>query len=76
MTIAPNPFSQQTVVNFNSTILDGQVRLTNLAGQVMRVYAVSGPQLIIDKGDLAPGMYFLNVVTEEGTSAAQKLVVE
>ena len=76
MTIAPNPFSEQTVVSFNSAILDGQVRLTNLAGQVMRVYAVNGPQLIIAKGDLAPGMYFLNVVTEDGTSAAQKLVVE
>jgi len=76
MTIAPNPFSEQTVVSFNSAILDGTVSLTNLAGQVIRVYTVNGPQLIIAKGDLAPGMYFLNVVTEDGMSAAQKLVVE
>lgn len=76
MTIAPNPFSNQTVVSFNSAILNGQVRLTNLAGQVMKVYAVDGPQLVIDRDNLAPGMYFLNVVTENGMSAAQKLVVE
>lgn len=76
MTVAPNPFSNRTVVTFNKSIVDGQVRLTSLTGQLVRTYRVNAPQLIIEKDGLTPGIYFLNVVTESGTSVAQKLIVE
>jgi PA domain-containing protein/type IX secretion system substrate protein len=76
MSIAPNPFSNQTIVSFNSELVNGQARLTSITGQVMKIYAVNGPQLVIKRDNLASGMYFLNVVTEDGMSAAQKLVVE
>jgi hypothetical protein len=76
MTIAPNPFSNRTVVSFNQAIVDGQVRLTSLTGQLVRTYKVNAPQLIIEKDGMTPGIYFLNVVTENGTSVAQKLIVQ
>ena len=76
MTLAPNPFSNKTVVTFNKSIVDGQVRLTSLTGQLVRTYRVNSPQLIIEKNGLTPGIYFLNVVTDAGTSVAQKLIVE
>jgi Secretion system C-terminal sorting domain len=76
MSIAPNPFSNQTIVSFNSELVNGQARLTSITGQVMKIYAVNGPQLVIERDNLASGMYFLNVVTEDGMSAAQKLMVE
>ena len=76
MTIAPNPFSSRTVVTFHQPIVDGQVRLTALTGQLIRTYRVNGPQLVIENDGLASGVYFINVVTEAGISAAQKLIVE
>lgn len=76
MTIAPNPFSSKAVVTFNSPVENAQARLTSLTGQLVRSYRVEGTQLTINKGDLLPGIYFFNVVTENGVSAAEKLVVE
>ena len=76
MTVAPNPFSNRTVVTFHNGIVDGKLRLSALTGQVVRTYTVNGTQVIIEKDDLTPGIYFINVVTEAGTSVAEKLIVE
>ena len=76
MTIAPNPFSSKAIVTFHQPVLDGQAQLTSLTGQLVRTYNVSGTQLTIQKDELAPGIYFFNVVTEAGVSAAQKLIVQ
>jgi hypothetical protein len=76
MTIAPNPFSSKAIVTFNTPIVNGEARLTSLTGQMVRNYQVDGTQLTILKNELVPGIYFLNVVTENGISAAQKLIVQ
>ena len=76
MTVAPNPFSNRTVVTFHNGIVDGKLKLSALTGQVIRTYQVNGTQVIIEKNDLTPGIYFINVVTEAGTSVAEKLIVE
>ncbi len=76
MTIAPNPFSNRTVVTFHTEIANAEVRLTNAMGQLVDTYRVNGPQLVIDRNGLTSGMYFLHVVTTEGVSAAHKLIVE
>jgi len=75
MTVAPNPFSNRTVVTFHTEV-NGQVRLTNAVGQLVKSYRVNGEQLVIERDGMTPGIYFLNVITKEGTSVAQKLVVE
>lgn len=76
MTVAPNPFSNRAVVTFHNGIVEGQLKLSSLTGQLVRTYKVNGTQVIIEKNDLAPGIYFLNVVTGQGTSVAEKLIVE
>ncbi len=76
MTIAPNPFSNQTLVTFHTPIVDAEARLTTVTGKLVRTYQVSGQQLKIERDALLPGIYFLNVVTEDGVSAAEKLIVQ
>ncbi|MBK9017483.1 MAG: T9SS type A sorting domain-containing protein [Saprospiraceae bacterium] len=76
MTIAPNPFSSKAIVNFNAPVDGAEARLTTMTGQLVRTYKLSGSQLTIEKDALLPGMYFFTVVTEMGTSAAEKLIVQ
>ncbi len=76
MTIAPNPFSSKAIVTFHTPLTNAEARLTTMTGQLVRTYNVNGSQLTIEKNSLSPGMYFFNVVTENGTSAAQKLIIE
>lgn len=76
MTVAPNPFSNRTVVSFHNGIVNGKLRLSSLTGQVIRTYQVNGTQVVIEKEGLTPGLYFINVVTQNGTSVAEKLIIE
>ncbi len=76
MTIAPNPFSSKAIVTFHTPLAGAEARLTSMTGQLVRTYQVDGTQLTIEKDALTPGMYFFNVVTENGVSAAQKLVIQ
>jgi hypothetical protein len=76
MTIAPNPFSQEAIVTFGTPLVDADAKLTTLTGQVARTFTVTGTQLIIEKENLNPGVYFFTVVTDEGISTAQKLIVQ
>lgn len=76
MSIAPNPFSQEAIVTFGLPLNDADATLTTLTGQVARTYVVTGTQLIIEKDELKPGVYFFTVTTDEGVSRAEKLIVQ
>jgi hypothetical protein len=50
--------------------------ITNLSGQVLRTYNhPEGRQLIIERGDLNAGVYFLKKVGASGLIFTSKLVV-
>lgn len=74
---APNPFQNQTFVTWNRN--EGvvfQAQLFNVAGQVVRTYQnVLGESLLIEKEGLLPGIYFLNLMGDDGTSGTLKLSV-
>ena len=76
MKVAPNPFNHQTVIRFGQSLDQAQVRLTSMTGQLVRSYVVTGDQMTIAKDGLQAGVYFLNVWTKDGVSAAEKLVVK
>ncbi len=76
MTVAPNPFSNRAVVTFKNSVLNGKLTLSSVTGQVLRTYQVNGAQVVIEKDNLAPGVYFINVITESGISTAERLIVE
>jgi len=75
MVISPNPFSIEALVIFRQPV-EGQARLTNATGQLLKTYNVAGTQLIIRKDNLLPGIYFFSVVTADGTSTAKKLIIQ
>lgn len=76
ISIAPNPFSDMTVVSFettrNSTF---QVSLSTMTGQVVRNYVVAGNALEIARGDLATGIYILTFQNEAGEFGSEKLII-
>ena len=76
--IAPNPFGSETLVSWtNPERTTFQISLLNITGQVIRNYpSVNNESLIIERGDLLPGMYFLNFRDEVGNMGTLKLMVE
>lgn len=70
-TIAPNPFTTQTTITFNQEQKSIPVRIRDVLGKEIRTVIFSGKALIIDKGDLAKGIYFINAA-----GANRKIVIE
>lgn len=73
----PNPFRNETRITWSNTSnATFQAQLLNVAGQVVRTYPnVNGESLMVERGSLLPGFYFLNMIDEAGNSGAIKLLL-
>ncbi len=67
ITIAPNPFSQYIVVNYNGAS-SAQIRITNATGITVYSSAIenSTGKNTISTANWAPGFYFISIVNAEG----------
>lgn len=71
--IYPNP--AQNFVNISGISTMKSVKVLNLTGQVVYSNVVNGQEVQINTGDMAEGMYLIQIETENGTSS-QKLIIE
>ncbi|MES2398087.1 MAG: PKD-like domain-containing protein [Bacteroidota bacterium] len=61
ITIAPNPFNYQTIISFNEEQKHSTLKITDILGKEVRSINFSGKQLIIEKGEMQPGIYFVKI---------------
>lgn len=59
--IAPNPFNNQTIISFNEEQKHSALKITDVLGKEVRSINFSGKQLIIEKGEMQPGIYFVKI---------------
>lgn len=76
--VAPNPFQNETLITWEHTSgVTYQAQLFTLSGRLVRRYSnIQGPSLRIEKKDLLPGIYFLNMIDELGNSGTLKLLIQ
>jgi len=63
--VYPNPASNQ--VNVKSEGLES-ITVIDLSGRIVRQYDVTGNSVSLDLTELGSGLYFLNVITSQGSS--------
>jgi len=76
--IYPNPMDDQTVVSFAATdeTENSSVVLTDINGRTVRRYeSLQGNRLVIERADLASGLYFIEIKMEDRV-VRQKLIVK
>ena len=75
--VFPNPMTQTARITFeNPTNARHDVRIVNMAGRVVRSYqSVRGNELMIERGVLVSGLYFVTFTNEAGQSGSLKLMV-
>jgi len=72
----PNPTSTYTVIEFNDNSANHNVQLLDLAGRVVRTYDNHKYNTLrVDKDELTPGIYFLNVSNDKNQTGSIKLLV-
>jgi hypothetical protein len=76
--IVPNPVTgKSSVVTANFTQKNKTLSLYNVAGTKVCEKKIEHPsEMMLEKGDLKPGFYFLNVTGASGESAWAKVVIE
>ncbi len=76
VTISPNPFSNYTTITLPSTQQPATIILTDILGkQIRTIPHVRDRQVVIEKGEMKPGIYFLTLTTQAGVEN-RKIVVE
>lgn len=76
ISIYPNPFTSQATVTFTKEIKDADIYITDIVGKVVKTINISGKRVIIEKGLISSGIYFLQVVSENEIFANEKIIIE
>jgi parallel beta-helix repeat protein len=76
LSIYPNPFKDYTIVKLPSTLTDMEYRIYNGYGQLLKTgFEHSGNSLIIQRADLAEGLYFVEILQGDHIRVKEKLVI-
>ena len=73
--IYPNPFSTSTLVDLKQEVSDGRLSITDAAGRLVRLQKFSGSTFIIEKENLAKGIYLLQINSQDQLILKEKIVI-
>lgn len=78
MTIYPVPANDQLFMEWNSQVYSGRLQLIDLSGRTLRTQDLVGSvqSYSWDITDLPSGFYSLILVTDDGTTAGQKVLIQ
>ncbi len=74
--ISPNPFSTQTIITFNEEQKNTTIKIMDVLGKQIKSIDFKGRTLIIEKEEMKPGIYFLQISDEIKNGVNRKIVVQ
>ncbi|MCB0397468.1 MAG: T9SS type A sorting domain-containing protein [Flavobacteriales bacterium] len=75
LNVFPNPFDKATTIR--SSVACSSYRIYSLAGElVRRQEGLSDTNLTIERGSLPTGMYFIEVMSEDGLLGRQRIIIQ
>ena len=72
--IAPNPFNLQTSVTFDQEQKNCSIKIIDMLGKELKSLDFKGSKLIIQRGEMQPGIYFIQIKTEKNI-VSKKLII-
>lgn len=77
LSVAPNPFSQQTTIRSSKDLTHASIYLLSILGDIQLFMSdVSGREIMLQRGSLSRGIYFLKIVAEGKQVTIKKMIVE
>ncbi|HJM16392.1 MAG TPA: T9SS type A sorting domain-containing protein, partial [Flavobacteriales bacterium] len=62
LNIYPNPFRDRTTVDFGRVMIDGEIKVIDILGNVVDVYELENQrELVIERGTKSKGVYFVEI---------------
>ena len=76
LSVYPNPFSVQTVLQFNTYMQNATLNVSNYLGQtVKQINHASGRSVILHREDLPSGLHFVQVMQDDRVIGTKKLII-
>ena len=76
LSVYPNLFSFQTTIEFNEYQKNSTIKIMDVLGKEVKVINFSGKQLLLEKGEMKKGIYFVQVVDSNKKVLNKKIVVQ
>lgn len=76
VSIFPNPFALQTNIVFGTEQENIHLKIVDLVGQEIKTINFTGKQLVLNKDNLAPGIYFVQIINDNKNIVTKKIVVQ
>ena len=76
LSISPNPFTEQTTITFGDVQKNTSVKIIDILGNEVRAMVLNGVNnLVIEKGDMHAGIYFIQITDEYHNVVNRKVIV-
>ena len=76
VTIYPNPFSTQAILQIENDFHDATLWVENCSGEtVKQIEHVKGKSIVLTRDNLAAGVYFVRVIEDEELLATKKIII-
>ncbi len=77
ITIYPNPFTNQTTIYFRDEQKNTLVKLIDIVGNEVKTFVVDNANsAVIEKGEMKPGIYFVEITDSAHTTFNRKIVIQ
>ncbi len=74
--IYPNPFTSQTTITFTQEQKNATLKIIDVLGKEVKTINFSGKQIIIEKGEMKAGIYFLQINDGNKNAVNRKIVLQ
>ncbi len=74
--IYPNPFKTQTTILFSKETKNASIKIVDILGKKINEINFTGKQLILEKGAMNEGIYFLQIMEENKNIVNRKIIMQ
>lgn len=75
ISIYPNPFTSQTTIAFSVEQNNITIKIIDILGKEIKTMNFTGKQLVLDKGEMTEGIYFVQTIDGMNTITNQRRIV-
>ena len=76
LTVSPNPFTSQTTITFSEEQKNTTIKTLDVLGKEIKTMDFSGKQFILEKREMLPGIYFIQIIDSNKSVVNKKIILQ
>ena len=76
LSIYPNPFTSHTIIAFKEEQKNTTIKIMDVLGKTIKTLNFTGKQLLIEKGEMKEGIYFVQIIDGNKNVMNRKIIAQ